>query len=315
MLYGGKPYTAVDSANFCVYKGEIVGIVGESGCGKSLTALAIDNLLPFGVERSGGQVVFDGKELTSLSAKEKRKIYGKDIAMIFQEPMTSLNPLMKIGRQVDETLRIHTAIDKQERDRMVRQVLIDVGLQNVDRLVDAYPHELSGGMRQRVMIASAIISKPSLLIADEPTTALDVFTQAQVLDVLKKIHADTGMSILFISHDLDVIKQICSRVIVMYAGHIVESGNIQDVLSYPCHEYTKGLLRSIPSRDKKGLLLECIRGKVPSVTQKKDGCPFAPRCASAQNVCFTQRPGNTPGTGENHVFACHFGATGEGVHE
>lgn len=296
--------TAVDGISFCIEKGEILGLVGESGCGKSVTALSLQGLLAEGLTATGG-ILFNGKDLQSLPLKERRRIYGRDISMIFQEPMTSLDPLMKVGAQVGESLAIHTDMSKSQIRERTKEVLSAVGLQNVTELMELYPHELSGGMRQRVMIAAAAVSRPKLLIADEPTTALDVKTQGQVIELLKKINRIYGTAILFISHDLHLVQSLCTKAVVMYAGRIVESAAINELLSAPRHPYTQGLLDSIPTKEKKGTRLACIAGRVPSVSEAKYPCPFAPRCSFAQSVCFTQRP-EMRDLAFNHFAACHF---------
>ena len=244
-------HTVVDHVNLEVGKGEIVGIVGESGSGKSMTSLAVMGLLSEEAQVSEGSIRLNGQELLGMSREERRKIQGRNMSMIFQEPMTSLNPVMKIGTQVGESLKLHTDLDKETIRKRVIETLASVGLRNPETLIDQYPHEISGGMRQRVMIAMAIINHPDLIIADEPTTALDVTVQAQILNLLKKIHRDTGSSILFISHDLNVIKEVCQKVVVMYKGVIVERGDAKEVLKHPKHEYTRKLVASMPDQVKK----------------------------------------------------------------
>ena len=305
-----RKFPVVHDLNFSVMKGEIFGIVGESGCGKTLTALSIPELLPDGIFQSKSSVVFENVILHSLTSKEKRNIYGKDISIIFQEPMTALNPLVTIKKQVEESLLLHTKMTKEQRHSRVKECLLEVGIHNVDQVMEMYPHELSGGMRQRVMIASAVICRPKLLIADEPTTALDVTTQNQVLNLIKKINTMYGTSVLFISHDLKVVSSLCSRIAVMYAGTFVEQGSVQDVFNNPCHEYTKGLLASIPSAEKKGTRLACIRGKVPSVIEAKMACAFAPRCDRAENRCYVDIPEKTVISPEHYAW-CHFSCSKE----
>lgn len=235
----------VKGISFDLYEGEILGVVGESGSGKSMTALAVIGLLPKDA-RAGGRILFHGADLLSMKREELRNIQGAEISMVFQEPMTSLNPVMKIEKQVGENLELHTSLSAKEIHERVVEALISVGLEGAEELCGKYPHELSGGMRQRVMLAQAMIASPALLIADEPTTALDVIVQAQILRLLKKIHREKKTSILFISHDLNVVKEICDRVLVVYQGEIVERGNTADVLNHPEHEYTKRLVASIP---------------------------------------------------------------------
>lgn len=238
---------AVKGISFAIGNGEILGIVGESGSGKTQTALALAGLSPRKA-RVSGTILLDGRDLMPLSREEIRKIQGKDIAMIFQEPMTSLNPTMRVGRQVEEVLEIHTALDKKQRRELALQALRDVELRDVETVYRKYPHELSGGQRQRVMIASAVVGEPKLLIADEPTTALDVTIQAEILKLLGKLNREKGMSVLFISHDLRVIRQLCHRTLVMHGGHVVEEGTVERVFREPQDEYTKTLIASIPTR-------------------------------------------------------------------
>lgn len=284
-------FTVIDHIDFSMQKGEILGIVGESGCGKSMTALSIAGLLPANVQVSEGKILFDGKDLKTLSPAQVRSVQGRELSVIFQEPMTSLNPLMKIGRQVGETLALHTDFSRQEIRERTRDILGHVGLPNPEELLDAYPHELSGGMRQRVMIAMAVICKPKLLIADEPTTALDVTIQAQILELLREINREVGCAILFISHDLGVISQLCSRTAVMYAGTIVEEGKTEDLFCHPAHAYTQGLLQAIPTRASRGKWLYNIPGSVPDLSSRDKGCPFASRCGCAGEACLSARPG------------------------
>lgn len=243
----GQLEQAVNGISFTVGDGEIVGIVGESGSGKTQTALALAGLSPRRA-RLSGSIRLDGRELMGLSRDEIRSVQGKDIAMVFQEPMTSLDPTMRIGRQVEEVLEIHTKLDKSARRDLALQALRDVELRDVETVYRKYPHELSGGQRQRVMIAGAIIGAPKLLIADEPTTALDVTIQAEILKLLSKLNREKGMAILFISHDLRVIRQLCGRALVMHRGHIVEQGDVEQVFRDPRDEYTKTLIASIPTR-------------------------------------------------------------------
>ena len=242
-------FEAVKNVSFQIREGEILGVVGESGSGKSMSALALMGLLKKDAEISEGEILFRGQSLLDLELGERRKIQGSEMAMVFQEPMTSLNPVMKIEKQVGESLRLHTDLSKEEIHKKVVEALESVGLTEAEAICGKYPHELSGGMRQRVMLAQATICDPSLIIADEPTTALDVIVQAQILRLLKKIHKEKNTSILFISHDLNVIKEICSRVIVMYKGEIVEEGDTIQVLNHPKHEYTKHLVASFPQKN------------------------------------------------------------------
>ena len=302
---GDASYTAVDGISYEVKKGEILGMVGESGCGKTVTNLAVMGLLPAVLSVSEGSILYDGKELTGISDAERRSLNGNEISMIYQEPLTSLNPLARIGDQVRESLEIHhPELTKEEKEKRVLQALSEVGLPNPEELIRMYPHQLSGGMRQRVCIAMATICRPRLMIADEPTTALDVTVQARVLRLLRHINRKYGMSMIFISHDLAVIRQICDRVIVMYAGKIVEEGPVEDILQNPAHEYTKGLMRSIPQFDSKGTDLPAIPGHVPSTEEYRDPCPFAPRCRLAQDICRKTAPPEIL-LSKEHSFYCH----------
>ena len=247
---GNSTFEAVKGISFSIGKGEIVGVVGESGSGKSMSALALMGLLPKDAEIASGALWFQGEDLVTMKPEKRRQLCGSKMAMVFQEPMTSLNPVLKIERQVGESLRIHTKLGNAEIHERVVQALSEVGLPDPEGLCGKYPHELSGGMRQRVMIAQAMINSPSLLIADEPTTALDCVVQAQILELLRNIHRTKGTSILFISHDLNVVRALCSRVIVVYKGEIVEEGQTEDVLLHPKHEYTRHLVASIPEGEK-----------------------------------------------------------------
>ncbi len=282
--------------------GEVLGVVGESGSGKSMLALSLMGLLPPGVSVRGGDIALQGQSLLALDAATMRALRGKDMAMIFQEPMTSLNPVMRVGQQLGEVLRWHTDL----RGAQARQEAIDllqrVEMPDAQRQIDAYPHELSGGMRQRVMIAMALAGKPRLLIADEPTTALDVTIQAQILDLMRKLQVDNGMSVLLITHDLGVIAEMSDRVAVMYAGKVVETGSALDIFDRPAHPYTRGLLASRPRIAAGASWLSTIEGTVPALGQMPAGCSFAPRCPLAQPAC-----GVVPAlreVGPSHRAAC-----------
>lgn len=282
---GGASYPAVKDVTLHVAPGEMVALVGESGCGKTLTALATLGLLPLGARVSRGKILLGGTELGGLAQDQWDRYRGKDLAMIFQEPMTALNPLMKVGRQVGEAARMHGA-GKEEARRRALEAMAQVGLPDPERLYEEYPHQLSGGMRQRVMIAMALINRPRLLVADEPTTALDVTIQAQIMELLQQMNRELGTAVLLISHDLGVVRRLCSRVYLMYAGSLVEWGSTEEVLASPLHPYTKGLLDSIPSWEKRGTPLSSIPGAVPALEERRSqGCPFYDRCPRRREAC------------------------------
>ncbi len=277
---------AVDGVDFEIPRGGRLALVGESGCGKSVTSLSIMRLIdtPPG-EIASGEIVFDGKDLLDLSNEEMFHVRGGEIAMIFQEPMTSLNPVLTIGDQLTEAILLHNVATKKESIGIAIDALREVGISSPERRVKQYPHEFSGGMRQRVMIAMALACRPKLLIADEPTTALDVTIQRQILDLIKEIQARTGTALLLITHDLGVVAETVERVAVMYAGRIVERGSVEEVLLHPRHPYTRGLLQSIPSRGTKGQPLSVIKGVVPNPYRMPPGCKFQPRCPYAFEAC------------------------------
>ena len=285
---------AVNGISFHLNPGETLALVGESGCGKTVSALSILRLLPEPpAEILNGKILFDGQDLLSLRAKALQDLRGHSISMIFQDPMTSLNPVLTVGEQIAETLLRHTTMNRQEALQKSVDLLSRVELPSPKEKLQYYPHQLSGGMRQRVMIAMALACAPRVLIADEPTTALDVLIQAQILELLENLKKETGMSILIITHDLGVVAEIAQRVLVMYAGEIVESGPAKAVLNNPFHPYTKGLIASIPklgTKKKPGARLEEISGNVPSLDQRPSGCPFHPRCSWAMEICKTQNP-------------------------
>ena len=291
----------VQGVSFDLHPGEIMGVVGESGCGKSVTSLALMGLNAN--TRTTGRIKFQNKDLLMQSEKEWRQMRGNDIAMVFQEPMTSLNPLFTIGDQLTEALSSHTNIHKKEARRKAVQMLDTVGLPRADQLIKQYPHELSGGMRQRVMIAMALICEPKLLIADEPTTALDVTIQAQILSLLKKLNAEFNTAILLITHDLGVVHNTCERVMIMYAGRIVEEGGVTAVFDSPKHPYTKGLFASIPAFTGKSERLSSIEGQVPKPGSIKNGCMFAPRCPHKHERCIEEAPGLNR-LADDHAVSC-----------
>lgn len=289
---GGRKFRAVRGISFEVFEGEILGVVGESGCGKSAAVKALIKLLPEHSTEISGEVIFDNQNLTQCSEKQLQKIRGKDIGMIFQDPMTSLNPTLKIGNQIIEGyLRHHPHISVKDAKQYAIELLAQVGIPQPETRINEYPHTLSGGMRQRAMIALALASKPKLLIADEPTTALDVTIQAQILDLLKQIQQKTKTSILLITHDLSVVASICDRVLVMYAGQIVESATVEELFENPKHPYTIKLLQSIPRLDKsQDHPLIPIEGTPPSLSEQIPGCAFCDRCSHAMNICRLQSP-------------------------
>ncbi|MED4584775.1 ABC transporter ATP-binding protein [Brevibacillus choshinensis] len=279
---------AVDGVDISIYEGETVGIVGESGCGKSVTSLTTMRLTPGRVVE--GSITFQQKDILALSDEEMRELRGNEMAMIFQEPMTSLNPVFTIGQQIGEAVEIHMKVSKQmARERSI-EMLKRVGIPRPEQIVDDYPHQLSGGMRQRVMIAMAMACNPKLLIADEPTTALDVTIQAQILDLMRDLKEKQGTAIMMITHDLGVVAEMCDRVIVMYAGKVVEEADVVTLFTKPQHPYTQGLMKSIPSLESAERRLYSIKGNVPIPGTIRDGCSFAPRCEFATELCRQKAP-------------------------
>ncbi|SDP74056.1 ABC transporter ATP-binding protein [Halobacillus sp. SY10] len=288
--FGGE-VQAVRGVNLELYRGETLAIVGESGCGKSVTANSIMRLIPTPPgEIKDGSILFKGQDMTQLSDKEVRKIRGVDISMIFQDPMTALNPTLTVGDQLTEGLRQHRSISRKEADKQAMEMLTLVGIPNPVERMKQYPHEFSGGMRQRIVIAMALICDPELLIADEPTTALDVTIQAQILQLFQKIQKQTGVSIILITHDLGVVAKIADRIAVMYAGKVIETGTRKEIFYTPQHPYTRGLLHSVPRLDQKGEKLIPIDGTPPDLFSPPEGCPFAARCPMAMEVCTKVYP-------------------------
>ena len=282
---------AVDGVSFSIRKGGRLALVGESGSGKSVTALSIMRLIEIPPGRfAGGEILFHGRDLLKLSDREIRKVRGGEIAMIFQEPMTSLNPVMTVGSQISEAVRLHQDVGAKGAEEISRKALEDVGVADAKRRLKQYPHELSGGMRQRVMIAMALACDPDLIIADEPTTALDVTIQRQILELIKAVQERTGAALLLITHDLGVVAETVDDVAVMYAGRVVETGTVDEVLLQPRHPYTRGLLGSIPSQGKRGQPLAVIKGVVPNPFRMPPGCKFQPRCPYAWEDCVKAEP-------------------------
>lgn len=301
----GKEIPAVDGVSLDVYRGETLCIVGESGCGKSVTVSSIMKLVPTPPGKYvSGKILFEGEDVLKKDRRDMERLRGKEISMIFQEPMTALNPVHRIGAQISESLMIHEKLTKKEALKKSVDMLKLVGVPDAERCAKSYPHQLSGGMRQRVMIAMAFCCSPKLLIADEPTTALDVTIQAQILDLIKKLKQESGMSIIFITHDLGVVAEIAQRVIVMYSGRIVEQGTCEQLFSNPLHPYTKGLLNCIPRVDQKYEELEVIDGQVPNPANFPSGCRFHPRCPQCMSICREEVP-QIIEIEDGHKLACH----------
>ena len=301
---------AVDGLSFDIDPGEALAIVGESGCGKSVTSMSVLRLLPTPPGKIAGDIRFRGEDLSAKSEREMRKLRGGEISMIFQEPMSSLNPVYTIGRQISEAVRLHTGASAAKARTRAIEMLTLVGIPSPEKRVDEYPHQLSGGMRQRAMIAMALACDPALLIADEPTTALDVTIQAQILDLLRDLRERTGTAILLITHDLGVVAEFAERVLVMYAGRKVEEASVMDLFATPRHPYTQGLLNAVPKlgHSRRGGVqekLQEIPGRVPDLTQEIEGCVFAPRCPMAQAVCRQVDPALQE-KAAGHYAACHF---------
>ena len=297
-------YRAVDGVSFSLERGETLGIVGESGSGKSVTCYSIMGLLPMPPARiESGTALFDGTDLLHCTPAQARAIRGKRVAMIFQDPMTSLNPYMRISEQLIEPLLIHEKISRPDALARALAMLDSVGINDAQKRIHLYPHEFSGGMRQRVMIAMALITRPELLIADEPTTALDVTVQAQILELIKKMQRELGMAVVFITHDLGVVSGLCDRVQVMYAGRIVETADTRTLFNSPRHPYTRALQRSIPSLQQKGAELYTIVGMPPDLSKPLPGCAFAPRCEFAVDRCITETPALAE-VAPGHTQAC-----------
>ncbi len=299
----GRDAYALDGINIDIPKGKIVGIVGESGCGKSMTAMSIMGLIKSPGRIVGGSIDFYGSELTKMGIRDYANIRGRDISMIFQEPMTSLNPVVKVGKQVMEAIILHEHISKTEAKQRVIEIFNEVGIPEAEKRFNSYPHELSGGLRQRVMIGMAMICKPKLLIADEPTTALDVTIEAQILRLMKRLCEESGTSIMMITHNMGVVAEICDYVYVMYAGRVVESAPTKTLFNETAHPYTSGLLKSIPTIGKKQKRLYTIKGNVPNILNLSEGCRFADRCDFAEEICSSDRPKDEYIT-DSHMVSC-----------
>jgi peptide/nickel transport system ATP-binding protein len=298
------PVTAVNGVSFKVYAGETLGVVGESGCGKSVTSESILQLLNDKTTKYEGEILYKGHNLFSLSNEEMRNIRGNEISMIFQDPMSSLNPVYTIGDQIAESIITHQNLGKKEAYLQAVEMLRLTGIPSPEKRVNEYPHELSGGMRQRVMIAMALACRPKLLIADEPTTALDVTIQAQILDLIQDLKKELNMGVMLITHDLGVVAEVCTRVVVMYLGQVIEEAEVDDLFTSPLHPYTKGLLQSIPQLDgDRTKKLSVIQGMVPSLSNIPQGCRFAPRCSYATELC-EQTPPEIQDDGNGHSVRC-----------
>ncbi len=316
---------AVDGVSFSLDRGELLGLVGESGCGKSMTALSVMRLIAPPGEIVNGEILFDGKDLLKLSDAEMREMRGDDIAMIFQDPMTSLNPVFRVGEQIAEALRLHRKLTRNDARKATIEAMREVAIPDPARRVNDYPHQLSGGMRQRVMIAMALACNPKLLIADEPTTALDVTIQAQILELLDELRKQRELAVLLITHDLGVVAEVADRVAVMYTGRIVEESPVDELFARPKHPYTEGLLRSVPKLTGAELIkkerLETIEGVVPRPTDLPPGCHFAPRCrhrmprCTAEEIPLYQLEGNVEVRCVLYDLAAAVAADHEGVHE
>ena len=305
---------AVDDVTITVPKGKIIGIVGESGCGKSMTAKSVLGLLKRPGKVVGGEILLEGRDLTKLSQRELRKVSGNEISMIFQEPMTSLNPVVKVGKQVREAILLHRKMSKADAKAKVLEIFTKVGINMPEQRYNSYPHELSGGLRQRVMIAMAMVCNPKVLIADEPTTALDVTIEAQILKLMKDLSVDTGMSVIIITHNLGVVAEICDYVYVMYAGKIMEQAETYELFDHKVHPYTEGLMASVPRIGQNEERLKTIPGVVPNLLHLPEGCAFCTRCAYADERCFKEKPIMTkvaPDHGICCFKTCNAAKTGE----
>jgi peptide/nickel transport system ATP-binding protein len=294
---------AIDGVSFDIAKGEVLGVVGESGAGKSVTGLAVIGLIDRPGHISGGEILLSGMRIDNLSPEQMRKVRGKRIGMIFQDPLTSLNPLYRVGDQIVETIKTHTSLNDQQARKRAIDLLAEVGIPAPEKRIDGYPHEFSGGMRQRVVIALALCAEPELIIADEPTTALDVSVQAQIISLIKRLGRDHGTAVMLVTHDMGVIAETCDRVAVMYAGRVAEIGPVQEVIRNPLHPYAKGLMGAIPTLAGEDKRLVQIPGAMPRLSAIPQGCSFNPRCSFAFDRCRVDRP--EPLRQGNQAVACH----------
>jgi peptide/nickel transport system ATP-binding protein len=300
----------IDGISLEVGRGEMVGLVGETGCGKTLTGLSVLGLLPRGAVIAGGEIVFDGLDLRNLPSAELRRVRGRRIAMVFQNPATALNPVFTIGTQIEQVVRTHLGLGGNLARDLIRETLVAVGLPETERVMGSYPHQLSGGMLQRSMLAMALACGPDLLIADEPTTALDVTIGAQVLQLLRRLQEAHGFSVLFVTHDLGVVRTVTDRVVVLYAGRVAELAPTVELLSHPRHPYTNGLIGAVPRPDRRGTALTMIPGTVPADPGRVPGCAFAPRCPVAVDRCRVDRPELRAIGDAGDLVACHVAEAG-----
>ena len=302
----GQVLTAIRGISLDIYKGESLAIVGESGSGKSVFTKTFMGMLDKNGKVTKGEILYNGMDLAKFSSeKDWLKIRGKEVAMVFQDPMTSLNPLKTVGKQIQEALELHQNLHGRAARERTIEILSDVGITEPERRYKQYPHEFSGGMRQRAVIATAIACNPNILICDEPTTALDVTIQAQIIELLEQLQKKYRLTIIYITHDLGVVAKVADRIAVMYAGNIVEHGNVFDVFAAPSHPYTRLLMRALPRKTKHEGRLETIDGNVPRITEKKPGCRFANRCPLAKEICSTENPPVLT-VSHDHTFSCHF---------